>query len=305
MSLIKTALALATVNILFGTGYPFVKTVVQYIDPSSWVFVRVSLATFLLVALFHRRLNLGAGALKKVGWLLMASIFGIMINQVCFVEGLSRTSPAHASIINATIPLQTLFFGWIFLREKIYLSKIVGIVVGFVGVGILLRLDETGIVNPFLKGDILIFINAASYSLYLVIARYVLGSIGPMVALTWMSVIGAMGIGMYAGWDFPVTQIVSLSPKIWLFMLYLILVPTIVTYSLNLWALKRVEASHAALYVYFQPLVATILSYFMLGDIPDKRFYFSAVLIFVGILLGSLGQNRGNSSKLQSRPLGV
>lgn len=290
MSFIKTALALATVNILFGTGYPFVKTVVQYIDPSSWVFVRVSLATFLLVALFHRRLNLGAGALKKVGWLLLASIFGIMINQVCFVEGLSRTSPAHASIINATIPLQTLLFGRVLLREKIYVSKILGILIGFVGVGILLKLDETGMANPFLQGDILVFVNSTAYSLYLVIARKLLGDVGSIAALTWMSVFGAMGIGLYAGWDVPATQISQLSPKIWLFMLYLIIVPTIVTYSLNLWALKRVEASHAALYVYFQPLVATILSYFMLGDVPGVRFYVSSGFIFFGIFFGTFGR---------------
>jgi len=287
MPVLKTALALATVNILFGTGYPFVKTVIHYIDPSTWVFVRASLSALLLITLFHRRVDLGSQALKKAGWLLVAAFFGIMLNQVCFVEGLARTTPAHASIINATIPLQTLLYGWFFIRERISLSKIIGVVFGFTGVGILLRFDQTSLANPYLVGDLLIFVNSASYSLYLVIAKKVLGNVGPLTAITWMSVFGAMGIGLYSGWDIPATQIATLAPKIWLFMAYLVLVPTVLTYSLNLWALKHVEASHAALFVYFQPLVATILSYFMLGDVPDSRFYVSAVLICSGVLLGS------------------
>ena len=88
---------------------------------------------------------------------------------------------------------------------------------------------------------------------------------------------------LHGGWMHLIGNMLYL----WIFMIYLVLGSNILTYSLNLWALKRVDSSHAALFVYFQPLVATTLSYFMLGNIPSIRFYISSLLIVGGIFVAS------------------
>lgn len=291
MITLRVILALVLVNIFFGIGYPFVKTIFRYLEPSTWVYIRVFLSTIILifVIVFSRSgVSRYLFSLKKIGWLLLASVLGIMINQLCFVEGLYRTIPAHASIINATIPLQTLLYARFFIKEKLTVMKLGGIAVGMVGVLYLLGFDKLGQFNPFLKGDGLVFINSIAYSLFLVIARKNLSDIPPVLALAVLSFFGVFGLGYYAGWDIPVERILNFPTKIWIFMAYIIIFSGVLTYVLNLWALKRVESSYAALFVYFQPLVATTLSYFMLGDIPGTRFYVSGVLIFAGILLGSV-----------------
>lgn len=291
MITLRVILVLALVNILFGIGYPFVKTIFRYLEPSAWVYIRVFLSTILLIiviAFSRSGISRYLFSLKKIGWLILASVLGIVINQLCFVEGLYRTIPAHASIINATIPLQTLLYARIFIGEKLTTMKLGGIAVSMAGVLYLLGFDKLGQFNPFLKGDGLVFINTIAYSLFLIIARKKLLDIPPTLALTVISFFGVFGLGYYAGWDIPVEKILHFPPKIWLFMAYIIIFSGVITYILNLWALKRVESSYAALFIYFQPLVAATLSYFMLGDVPGARFYISGVLIFAGILLGSV-----------------
>jgi len=279
---------LAIANIAFGAGYPFVKSILVYIEPSQWVFLRAVLSTLVLIIYSRRELLDAALSLRDILWIIVASLFGVVLNQICFVEGLQRTLPAHAAMINATVPLQTLLLGAFFLRESLSASKIIAIILGFAGILYLLGFGVVGQINPFLKGDLLSFTNAAMYSVYLIIARYALGHIQPKVVLTWMTGLGIIGFGIHANWVLPLNQLAHLPTKIWFYMGYLIVVPSVIGYGIYLWALKRVEASQSALFCYLQPISSGILSFFLLHDMPEQRFYVSAGLILSGIIVGSL-----------------
>lgn len=287
MSSFKTIAALVLVNLLFGTGYPLLKSILHYLPPDTWIFVRSVGYTVLLVLFLWRsfwKQSLTAGLLAKIS---LCALLGLVVNQICFAEGLYRTIPAHAAVMNATIPLQTLIFSRLINGEIINRYKMAGIVLGMLGVFILLNLDWRFLSNPFLNGDLLIFINASSYALFLTLAGKWLSSMGAFVALTWMSLLATVPIGFYAHWKFPLQAITHFPLQIILFMLFLIVLQSIVTYGLNIWALKRVPASQAALYVYLQPVAALLLGYYLLGDEPSTRFYVSSGFIFMGILLGS------------------
>lgn len=291
MSKTKVILALACVNVLFGTGYPLIKNILLYLSPAQWVFVRVLSTAVILVLFTHRRLMATPLTPKDLLGLAVAALLGIVINQICFVEGLARSIPAHSSVINATIPLQTLLISWCFRKENVTRPKFLGVLCGLAGVFILLQLFNHTF-NPFLNGDLITLLNATSYSLFLVFAREALMGMHTLVALTWITLMSIIGMGIYAHWDFPVSQIIHFPPKIILFMVYMIAFQSIVTYSLNLWALKQVSASTAALFIYLQPVVATTASFYMMGDVPQGHFFVSAALIFLGILLGAAEKER-------------
>ena len=115
----KTILALVLVNSLFGIGYPLVKTIVHYLTPAQWVFVRVLSSSLILLVFQGKALFSHPITLKQFGGLVLAAFLGITLNQICFVEGLYRSTSGHAAIINATIPLQTILLAWLFGKEKI------------------------------------------------------------------------------------------------------------------------------------------------------------------------------------------
>ncbi len=286
MQKLKPILTLIFVNILFGTGFPMVKVVLGYMSVGQWIFVRGLLSCLLLFILQY--IQMSFKHFSHLGWVALAALFGVVINQICFAEGIHRTLSAHAAMINAMAPLMTLLLASLFIGERMTSMKMVGIVFGFLGVAYLLRLDHFRDINPYFKGDLLIFANATAYSLYLITARKTAHKLPPLLYFTWMSFIGMIGLGFYSHWDFPLHAIWMAPLKIKTYMLYLVVVPTVLCYVLNLWALKQVEASKAALFIYFQPVVAAVLGFWMLGDVPDHRFYVSGFLICIGVFLGSL-----------------
>ena len=97
--------ALVTVQVLFGINYLASKVVLDEIPPRAWALLRVSGACALLwlaVLLLKRRLPRDPVDLAKLA---LFSLFGVVLNQVLFVEGLSRTTPFHSSLINTSIPV--------------------------------------------------------------------------------------------------------------------------------------------------------------------------------------------------------
>lgn len=287
MASFKTLFLLALANLLFGLAYPFVKSILGYLDPAQWLFVRCSASILILLAITRKDFVNTSLSPRDFFWILVACIFGVLINQICLVEALTRTIPAHAAVINATIPLQTLFYSRLFLGESLKPVKIAGIALGLVGIIYLLGPQSLRSLSVIAQGDLLSFANASAYSLYLVIAKKKLSHLKPLTTLLWMYIIALIGFGFYANWHPVPDNLFRLPSHLYLYMLYLVLVPSIFGFGIYLWALKKIDASHAALFGYFQPLSATVAAFFILGNLPDQRFYISAILIFLGILLGS------------------
>jgi len=71
----------------------------------------------------------------------------------------------------------------------------------------------------------------------------------------------------------------------WLATLYILLIPTVLAYYLNAWALSRVAPSTVAVYIYLQPLIAFALAPIMLGESLGPRAVMSSLLIFTGVLI--------------------
>ena len=185
----QTIAALIAVNVLFGLSYPFTKAILGYLSPVSWVFIRLFMATVILGLSQYRSIKADLRLFKKSIWIIAAALFGAVINQLCFNEGLLRTSPAHAAILNATIPIQTLVFASVLARERLHTVRVIGILLGFCGVVYLIGLDHLTRLNPFAIGDMLILANAASYSIYLILAKRYLSGLKPLVVLFWMSLL--------------------------------------------------------------------------------------------------------------------
>ena len=120
---IRVLAALTLIQVFFGVHYLAGKIVLKEVPPRAWVVIRVAGAAVLLVGTaraLHRRFP---RALRDLALLAVFSLFGVAINQVCFVEGLARTTATHSSIINTLIPAWTLLFAVLLGREALTAIK--------------------------------------------------------------------------------------------------------------------------------------------------------------------------------------
>ncbi len=291
----RIRVALLTVQLLFGFHYLAAKLVLAEMSPAGWVCVRVWASFVVLVLIGVAWSAFGAGGrsrlpprgdIIKLAWL---SLFGITINQTLFLEGLARTTPAHASLICTQIPLFATLTAMFMGQERLSVSKGLALFAGMAGVLILLRVDQFRLDNEYLVGDLLNVGNAISYGVFIPLSRKVMQRNDPLAATTVLFFFGAIGVSLYGIREMLQVDFGALSPVALSGALYTILGATVATYFLNLWALKRTGASRVALYIFLQPVIAVLAGVIVLGDAITVRFLVALVLVFVALVLREWG----------------
>lgn len=288
--------ALGLVTLLFGVNFVGMKLVVTEVPAMTWAAFRILIATAILVPLTPF-LSRGAFKLPRPRqWpaLGLAALLGLALNQLLFAMGLERTTPGHASVIVATIPVLTLIAAVSFGDERIRVDKLLALGLCLIGVGILIdpsKGSDSGQGNWV--GDLLTFLNASCYAVFLVYVRRAGQGLTPAVTTATCFAMGTVMLTVAALPNFEWSQLEPmLEPQVWPWALHAILGATVGTYLINVWALRHAESSVVALYIYGQPIVATGLSIALGIEALDPRVYLAALFVFAGVGLRAATQHR-------------
>jgi len=281
--------ALILVQLIFGLHYLTTSIIVERIDALEWTAIRILLAGIIMTIIFrHRILNFPKG--KEWNFLILLSLLGIVLNTALFTKGLEYTTPAHASLMSCMIPVMTLLFAWFLGKEDMNRYKSLSIIIAMSGALILFGIDDLDISSDLFIGDILIFINFSCFGLFLVLSKSMIKHHSPMGLTVLVMSIGSIILlpfsakGLYFNYDLWLIQ----PWWIWFAAFYSIFFATVVTYSLNYYAMGFVESSKVALFIYLQPVVAGTLSVLLGRDEITLRLVISSVLILFGLLLSTI-----------------
>jgi drug/metabolite transporter (DMT)-like permease len=81
----------------------------------------------------------------------------------------------------------------------------------------------------------------------------------------------------------------SVGARGWLGLAYVVLIGTVLCYLLYYWALSRVESGKVAAFMYLQPVVAGIASFFLLGEMLHGHFLLGGATVLAGVFLAERG----------------
>ena len=288
-SLFKIYGSLILVQLIFGFHYLTTSIIVERIDAFEWTAIRIFFAGVLMTLIYrHRILNFPKG--KEWNFLIILSLLGIVLNTAFFTKGLEYTTPAHASLISCMIPVMTLVFAWLLGKEEMNKYKSLSILIAMSGALILFGIDDLDIRSELFFGDILIFINFSCFGLFLVLSKSMIehhSSLGLTVLVMSLGSVILLPFsvkGIYLNYDLWLSQ----PWWIWFAAFYSIFFATVVTYSLNYYAMGFVESSKVALFIYLQPVVAGSLSVLLGRDEITVRLLVSSALIMFGLLLSTI-----------------
>jgi len=276
--------ALITIQVLFGINYLASKLIISVMTPGAWAAMRTGSAFLVLLGV----VLIGRYPLpsRRDMWLLgLSAFFGIVLNQGLFLEGLARTTVSRSALICSQIPTFVLLFSVISKQEKLSWMKAVSFVAGITGVLVLLKVDRFQMDSQYLTGDLMTLANAASFALFVVMSRRIMARNNPWGATAVVFFFGSMGMMAYGGRDLFNTDFSLLSPGLIAAMVFVILGATVVTYYLNLWAVKRVQATRVAMYIFLQPVVASILGIVFRDEVISPRFLVATGLVFLALAL--------------------
>lgn len=287
-------LALFAVALIYGANYTIAKEVMPlYISPSATILMRVLGASTLFWILVGGKKLILSNRKEKV-ILLLSAIFGVVVNQLLFFEGLARTTPINAALIMTTTPLLVLVVSAITGGEKFTFLKMLGVALGLLGAGMLISSktvsDSTlpfALTFDFNLGDLFILLNATSYAIYLVIAKPLLKKYSALSISKWMFTLALPFVLPFGFSDLGTTNFVEMPPMIYVGLGYIVLFTTFFAYLLNAWALRSVSSSVVGIYIYLQPVLATFIAVALDKDSLTITTLIWASCIFLGVFLVS------------------
>ena len=165
--------ALLLANVIWGLNSPICKTVLlspenpEGLNHFALTVYRL-VGAFLLFWLASAFLPRERVAWRDLGGLFVASLFGIQLDQILFLWGLSLTSPINVSIIATTVPILTMILAMFFLREPITPLKTGGVLLGAAGAVLLILISSRGESGGgSIAGDIITLVSSVCYAIYL------------------------------------------------------------------------------------------------------------------------------------------
>lgn len=279
--------ALFMVQLLYGLNYTIAKLVMNgnFIKPFGFVLLRVAGATFLfwLVSLVVPQEKIERKDFFK---LFIAALFGVVINMLFFFKGLEFTSPIHASAIMTITPIIILVLSAYVLGEKITSLKIAGVVIGLIGALILTIYGKSARAGDNVPlGNVLIFLNAISYSVYVILIKKLTAKYHPFSFIKWLFLFGLIILIPFGYNELTEVQWETFTPNITYSVLFVIIGATFGTYLLNPLALNKLKASTVGIFIYLQPVIAGLFALYIGADFIDLLKVSAMVLIFTGVYL--------------------
>jgi len=280
-------IAVFLVQVIYGFTFTFANDVIDdgHIKPFGFIVLRVfgACILFWLLSLFTPKQKIDKQDYLKF---FVASIFGIALNMLTFFKGFEYTTPIHASVIMTVVPIVVLTLSAIFLKERITSLKISGIVLGFSGAIILsIYGKSTQIGDNIPLGNLLVFINAVSYSIYLILIKKITDKYHPFTFIKWLFLFGLILVLPFGYHEVTTINWHGFSPYIIFSVLFVIIGATFTTYLLNPIALRHLKASTVSTFLYIQPVIAGIFAILMGSDTMNVVKLVAAALIFTGVYL--------------------
>jgi drug/metabolite transporter (DMT)-like permease len=281
--------SLILVNVIYAANFSIAKEVMpSHIQPFAFVLMRVvsALILFWLVSTFFIKEKVDK---KDLPYMAMLGVFGVALNQLLFLKGLSITRPINGAIIMTSNPIIVIIIAAIFLKEKISPQKMIGIISGAVGALIMLLYGKNfAFGSDTILGDMLILINSFSWALYIVLAKPLMKKYNTFTVVKWVFLFGFLYVLPFGFSEFQQIDFASFSPVIWRDVLFVIIATTFFAYIFNTYALRALSPSVVSIYIYLQPFLATLIAvYIYKNDELDFRKITAAVLIVFGVYLVS------------------
>tara|TARA_R110002050_G_scaffold54590_1_gene123377 strand:- start:11968 stop:12882 length:915 start_codon:yes stop_codon:yes gene_type:complete len=258
-NLFKAHLALLGANLIYGVNFIIAKGIMpDKIGPSSFVFIRLLFATplFWILKSFVIKERVAKSDMLR---LMLCGLFGAAANQLLFFHGINLTSPIDASIIMTAVPVIVLVFSSFLLKERITKHKLLGIAIGGVGAIALILYGNKASGTSSVLGNLFVFLNATSYSLYLVFVKPLMKKYKAITVVSWVFLFGFLftfpvGIGDFLNTDFS-----SFTLNTYLVIGFVVLFTTFFAYLFNIYSLQYVTPSVTSSYIYLQPLISFVM----------------------------------------------
>lgn len=290
-------MGLLVLALIWGINFSVIKRVLLELEPLAFNALRFPLAALLLYLLL--RVTRGAGALdlpdrEDVPRVVALGLLGHLVYQLLFIVGMDLTTAGNAALLLATTPVWTVLLSFAVGHERPTPAVWTGITVTVAGMVLVVlggpepanalrRPEAPG--GPRLAGDLLMLAASMSWAVYTVGGRTLVRRYGPLPVTAWtlwiatplLVLVGLPWLGDGA--------VADLSGEGWAGLLYAGGLGISVAYLLWYRGVQRLGSSRTAVYSNLVPVVALVVAWMWLGEVPTALQAAGAVVVLGGLTL--------------------
>ncbi|MNX42515.1 putative DMT superfamily transporter inner membrane protein [compost metagenome] len=274
------------VSIIYGLTFTIAKDVMpKYIDAYGFILLRAggSMILFWLVGLFMPKEKIDFGDFPRI---IAAAFFGVAFNMLTFFKGLSLTSPISAAVIMVSTPMIVLVLSALIMKERMRKRMVFGLILGLIGTAFLILYGKSiGSATNAGLGNFLVLVNAISYGFYLIIVKKLMDKYNAFTFVKWIYLFGFIMVLPFGWSEFEAVKWALVPTDIGWKIGFVVAISTFLTYLLNLLSMKELKPTTVAVFIYLQPLFATVFAISLGKDELSFVKVASAILIFVGVYL--------------------
>jgi drug/metabolite transporter (DMT)-like permease len=278
--------------VVWGSAFPGITVLGEVLDPYQMTWYRYVpfLAIYGLWLVLARRQQFAK--VSGNDWLVMGAVgvIGVVGYHFALNWGLDDTGDGAAvtgatgAILVATTPLWTLFISAATGHERFNKAAALGSLVAFAGVAIVVLLGRGAVELTFARKALVILIAPVSWAVYSIFTRPLILRYGGLFVTGVTLSLGTLVL-LPLGVSYGVEPLAGLQAHHWMWLVFLALLSTVAGYAVWNHALKKRQASQVTVYVYFNPVVATIVGVVFLRESITAWFLAGAVLVMVGVIL--------------------
>lgn len=281
----QTDLTMVLVVVIWGANFSISKIALQQIPPLAFAGARFLIAGALLwtvLRVVERPQTIPPRILRR---LVLLGLIGNSIYQIGFTLGLSSTTAANASLIISTTPAMVAAAGAMLGIERLRRIGVLGIALAIGGVILILSARGLQFSSAGSLGDLLMLGCAISWTAYTLGVRSLGGGLSPLTITTWTTITGTPGLLLLGLPAWLRTDWAAVSPGAWGGLAYSAVLGVVVAYLLWNNSVRVAGSNRTAIYGCAIPLVATLLAWPFLGEVPTWIQGVGAILIITGVLL--------------------
>lgn len=288
----RTRVALLALVLFWGVNFSLVKLALRDLTPLAFTSLRFLLASGVLWVF----LKAGGDRVRisRLHWsaVIGLGLVGTTVYQVLFIYGIAWTLAGNASLILATTPVFTTMLSLIFRQERSSPTAVFGVGLSVLGIALVVLGGTAGVSfgAGTLRGDLAVLVAAMAWSVYTVgsvplVHRY--GVVPVTAATMWVGTAGLLIASLPAllGQDWAAVRAIS-----WLAVLYSGAFAIATAYFLWYFCIRQIGSTRTAVYTNFTPVVALLVAWPALGEVPTALQATGAGGIIIGSILVRAGK---------------